>query len=152
MSRGVHTLYDVQQRSAVDGDTGCWNWQCARYHNGYGAVWHNGKVRLAHRVAYAIAADRQPEDAQDICHTCDNRACVNPEHLFAGSRSQNLRDCVRKGRINRRLSPAVALEIASDQRAVTQIAAAYGLNRSTVHRIKTGRSWSAVTRGTDEPR
>lgn len=63
----------------------------------YGYVHWNGKLRLAHRVAYEIENGDIPE-LMNVCHTCDVPSCVNPAHLFIGTQRQNMLDMVAKGR------------------------------------------------------
>jgi hypothetical protein len=75
----------------------CWNWIAAKTSKGYGCFKLKGKVLLAHRLSYLISVG-QINPKMDICHHCDNPSCVNPNHLFQGSRSENMKDSVRKGR------------------------------------------------------
>ena len=75
----------------------CWVWQGASKGNGYGNVRLGAKNITAHRYAYALFVGEVPDD-MDVCHTCDNRFCVNPDHLFLGSRKDNMVDCKEKGR------------------------------------------------------
>ncbi len=74
----------------------CWNWTGAT-DGRYGQIFHNGKSAKAHRVSYQLAYGEIGAGLK-VCHKCDNPGCVNPEHLFLGSQSDNLKDCVQKRR------------------------------------------------------
>lgn len=85
----------------------CWEWEGSRYPSGYGAVKWNGRVIGAHRLAWIEAFGPIP-DGLDVCHHCDNPPCVRPSHLFLGTRSDNMRDAVSKGRMNWQRRPPVS--------------------------------------------
>ena len=83
------------------GPDSCWLWTGSKDKKGYGQ-WHirrgneRGKFR-AHRMAYFLAYGIDP-GSLFVCHTCDQPACVNPKHLWCGTNTDNMRDCVSKGR------------------------------------------------------
>lgn len=74
----------------------CWNWKKG-FRNGYGAIKHQGRVHSTHRVAF-IVANGEPGEGKLIRHTCDNTACCNPNHLVAGTPTDNVRDMHERGR------------------------------------------------------
>lgn len=80
--------------------SGCWEWVGARS-QGYGAfASEHGLPERAHRVSYRLFVADIPAGAV-ICHHCDNRSCVRPDHLFPGTQLDNMRDAQQKGRMAR---------------------------------------------------
>lgn len=80
------------------GANGCWNWTAAGRGNGYGTIKIDGKARDAHRVAHEMWIGEIPK-GMVVMHKCDNRSCVNPEHLQLGSYRDNHTDAIAKGLI-----------------------------------------------------
>ena len=83
----------------------CWNWTASTRNSGYGRIGYNGKVVSAHRLSWIIHNGPIPE-GKWILHKCDNKLCVNPNHLYAGTPGDNNYDTAKRtspksGRISR---------------------------------------------------
>ena len=134
---------------------GCWEWTGRNYRNtGYGAFSLNRKLQYAHRLSYVMAhGDIPVVDGKTlyVCHHCDNKKCVNPDHLFVGTHSDNTQDCVKKGRngflVGRgesngrcKLTDVQADEIRANNGRLSQraLASMYGVTQSHIWRIRHG--------------
>lgn len=82
----------------VKKDSGCWEWIGVMTVHGYGHFWWKKKYRRAHRMSWAIVENYFPAVDQLICHKCDNKKCVNPDHLYSGDYFDNNRDTVIRKR------------------------------------------------------
>jgi HNH endonuclease len=81
---------------AKEVESGCWEWQGARYEAGYGAFWIDGRTRQASRVAWYFTTGAWP--TMFVCHKCNNPPCINPAHLVLGSPKDNSEYMVACGR------------------------------------------------------
>jgi hypothetical protein len=132
-------------------ELGCWFWTGHRMANGYGQFSYKLKPILAHRAAWI--AHRDEHLSRDICvlHTCDNRWCVNPDHLFLGTYQDNSDDKCRKGRQmwgeknwNSKLTCAQIKAIRADTRLQRIIGEEHGIPQNAVSLIKSRKIWANV--------
>jgi hypothetical protein len=93
--------------SKVRVSDGCWLWTSAVV-SGYGqfGMW-KGRNVYAHRFSWELAHRMPVPDGMCVCHHCDNKLCVNPDHLFVGTYADNTADMMRKGRHYRQKNPLV---------------------------------------------
>lgn len=77
---------------------GCWTWTGPHTPRGYGMVGSGNQKEYAHRLSYQLFVGEIPEGFE-VCHHCDDPSCVNPGHLFVGTRADNMQDAKRKGRV-----------------------------------------------------
>lgn len=99
-SKGKISLASELFEKRFDRTEGCWEWKGNVNSAGYGRIAFQNKRQLAHRVAFFLAFPDKGRQLKDQCvlHKCDNRRCVNPSHLFLGSRAQNNLDKMDKQR------------------------------------------------------
>lgn len=138
--------------------TWCWEWQKTRNSSGYGVMFYRGGMRLAHRVSFELFNGKT---LGSLCalHRCDNPCCVNPFHLFSGTRADNRQDMIDKGRPvpagrgerarTAKLKPADIphiKELRSTGMTFRAIAARFGLSSHfTVMKICQGKAWKHLT-------
>ena len=127
----------------------CWEWKRPTSVFGYGYFTVNGKRYRAHRYSWESIHGSIP-DGLMVCHKCDNRACVNPDHLFLGTAKDNALDMAEKGRSyykrgednNNKLTTDMVREI-RDAVGVSQwdLARKYGIGQTAVSSIRRRRTW-----------
>lgn len=136
----------------VSNENGCWLWTAAKFRSGgYGAFQldHDGGAARAHRLSYEHHVGPIPE-GMVVCHRCDTPACVNPAHLFVGTRADNNRDCVNKGRRTKRqikLNPDRVREMRrmrSEGATLASIAKVFDINPTTALHACSGKNWRHV--------
>jgi hypothetical protein len=143
--------------SAVDGE--CWNWTRSTNGCGYGTLRVAGRTVYAHRLALELSGEKIPESAH-VLHACDNPRCINPAHLSTGTRSDNMKDAVTKGRLAPvpvsfpgEVNPASRLSeegvrsvrrLAANGLKQSEIAERHGISQSQVSNIVRRRAWGHV--------
>ena len=135
-------------------ESGCMIWMGTLNNFGHGRLGYGGKLHLAHRLFYTEFKGEIP-NGMCVCHKCDVPQCVNPDHLFLGSQSDNMADMYSKKRgavgadyHRSTLTDDLVAKLKADGRTQDEIAKDYGIARTTVSAIKTGRAWKHVCAAT----
>lgn len=133
---------------------GCWEWNASKNMWGYGRFSYMGRADKAHRVAYQLFIGQIPT-GMFVCHRCDNRSCVRPDHLFLGTAKDNTSDMIGKGRQTLKPGedhPCAKLTwpqvdyIRASHKSDRAVAEEVGIARSVVTRIRQGIIWKEALR------
>jgi hypothetical protein len=158
------------ERATPDADTGCIEWSRSLSRDGYGKTSVRGKDVQAHRAMW-IAAHGDVPQGMLVCHSCDNRKCINVAHLFLGTPLDNMADKMAKGRWRggpahwktaKRVGLTYAVgadhpqaklddekvrsirRLAAEGESLTWLAAHFGVSRPAVARVVRGTGWKHV--------
>ena len=145
-------------RTLVKTDS-CWIWQGRIIGKGYGMIGLGGKGAkqvLAHRLSYEIHKGAIPE-GMVVMHKCDNPRCVNPDHLEAGTQSQNIKDAFARMRKvlplkkakgeecgAAKLTNEIVLSIRASTLSLKQLATLHGVSKSSIERIRYRKTWRHI--------
>src|SRR4249919_502266 len=129
----------------------CWEWTAFLHPSGYGVFRLRPKAIWAHRMSWILMRGKIPP-GMNVLHRCDNKKCVNPEHLFLGTQRDNLLDMYGKGRgvagekhHRSKLTINDAINIRILDIPIRTLANLYGVHHGTIQAIKTGRTWKQET-------
>lgn len=151
----IQTIEGIKKRfyeKVKISETGCYEWVGTTQSNGYGRFSFLGKSIYAHRFA-ALLKFGILINNKDICHICDNRKCVNPEHLFIGTRKENMEDCKKKSRqakgemLSKKLTDKKVKEIKiliSQKQNILEISKKYGVSKTAISNIKLNKTWRHI--------
>ena len=136
----------------VDKSEDCWFWMAAVNRQGYGVIKKQGVMYQATRWSYFIENGVDP-GRFSVCHDCDTPGCVNPSHLWLGTRGDNNHDCDKKGRRpsgelhrNSKLTANEVKAIFKSQEYLKVLAVRYDVCTSSIHNIRSGKTWNHITR------
>lgn len=144
----------ILSRVQVDA-SGCFNWLGSKNTKGYGTLSLYGRNVKAYRASFAVFR-REIPDGMSVCHKCDNRACVNPAHLFLGTQTDNMHDAATKQRMSNGSrhsrtglseSDVIAiLEMYKGGSSVREAANRFGIKPQLARNIIKGATWRYVPR------
>lgn len=143
-------------------NNGCWEWQGDLHREGYGYTteYETNKKSHVHRISYKVFKGEIPEGLY-VCHHCDNRKCIAPNHLFVGTAKENMQDALKKGRLehvklmqpkgeeklNSKLKEFEVKEIKkmiSQREKIAVISRKYNVSWSVIDSIKRNKTWRHV--------
>ena len=145
------------QKYEAEPMSGCWLWICTLDGKGYGKLKVAGKLISGHRLSWELHRGEIPI-GKWVLHRCDNRMCVNPEHLFLGTARDNVLDMVQKGRwgklpgqrggeknYNARLTWEKVRDIRTRRIGMGAFARFYGISHRMVGKIQRNENWIEIS-------
>ncbi len=149
----MNTFNDLFEQTIIL-PNGCWEFTGYIHPDGYGRFRYEGKQWATHQLSFVLCVDDIPTGLL-VCHECDYKPCINPEHLFLGTHKDNSIDMFAKGRVQRDGSNnGRALFTESEVRTIktllrngatcAELAAAHNVSWGTIKCIKANKTWRHV--------
>lgn len=158
MAKFIPAIDGFMQSFIPEPNSGCWLWEKTLNNKGYGLLQCGGFKGYAHRFAFLMFNGSL--EGKHVCHRCDMPSCVNPEHLFLGTASENMSDCVAKGRhasqrnttnyakgerqAHSKLSVPQVLEIRASTLSQRKLASQFGVSKNSIKLVQQRRTWAHV--------
>jgi len=146
----MNKIEDFKKHLSQPTDNGCIEWLGSLWYTGYGRFHFRDKSWKAHRLSW-IFSGKSLEDEECLLHICDNRKCVNPEHLFIGTRADNNRDKTAKNRQAKgekighgKLTSKDILEIRKSTDDSKVLASKYNVSWGHINKVRGERAWKHV--------
>lgn len=149
----------ILERTVPVPEAGCWLWTAAYHGKGekrsYGIIRVHGKNWKSHQLSYVLFHGPIP-DGLCVLHKCDTPSCCNPDHLYTGTRKDNMADALRRNRVSRdsknvgekngarRLTESVVRKIHASQMSIPNVAKKFGVSKGTVSGIRSGLLWKSL--------
>lgn len=157
MARMKDPIQRLLTKVKVDPESSCWLWLGALKPNGYPDFWFNGDTGTGHRAAMILLKNIDPGE-NFVCHRCDIKKCINPEHLFIGTAKENQTDMTIKGRGrfgsragSAKLTDQLVIKIRKlySARRFTQyeLASMFGVSQHAICSVVRGRTWAHLLKG-----
>jgi len=155
------TFLDAYNYYVIKNKEGCWGWSGSKLKTGYTKLSCKGKKLLGHRFSYELY-NEPIKNGNIICHHCDNPVCTRPDHLFQGTLSDNMQDCIFKNRFNYEPNEKILrgeqivgsklkdYQVVDIKKMIengakqTDIARMFGVARKTISAISTGQNWRHI--------
>ncbi|MCK4261393.1 MAG: HNH endonuclease [Halanaerobiales bacterium] len=139
---------EAKLQDYTESATGCWEYNGCVQSNGYSRIRHRGVTNYGHRLSFE-AFNGPIARGLFVCHKCDNRKCINPNHLFLGTREDNTIDAMGKGRVAKgeQLSPLKnkdVIFIRNSPLSSKELANKYNLNPSSISAIRLNKTWKHI--------
>lgn len=145
---------DVRFWQRVNKTDSCWLWTGSKTARGYGQIAINQKPVTTHRLSWELAFGSIP-DGMYVCHRCDVRNCVRPDHLFLGTQADNIRDCSEKGRmhigeangtakLNESIVRDIRIKFKESKMSYAELAADFNISLTTAWNIINCKTWKHV--------
>ena|SRR3990167_364687 len=131
--------------------SGCWEWLGLKVGRGYGQISCSGKMIITSRYSYMLHKGEVPKGLE-VCHSCDNPSCVNPEHLWLGTHKDNMKDAREKGRYikenNGRAKhklkdiPQIKAMYATGKYSQRKLGEMWGVSHTNIYAIVNNKLWA----------